>query len=376
MRRWRAFCAIGASVLGLSVAQAQETTPSLLPVQTEATVTVQPAEATEPGSGAKSPNIVVMPELLDTMPRYLPDLRGWYFWGDLIWLQRDRWEGSTLATSGSGGTIGSSELDSQVEIGARFTIGKYAGPGQEYEVSGWWVSDMGRSRQLAGPFNVNMPVGNHPFSFDDFATNVSYLDVDYLTDVAGVEGIKRTWLNHTCTSVPCSHPLRLATEVGMRYLNVDEDFSIYSQYGPAPAASGFQDFDYVTSTDNHIIAGLFGLVGAWDVLPGLRIDGLLRFSSGLNIIETNVLLRERTGNVAFKKERDDVEWSYIIETGIMGTWQFHEHLAVRAGYQMLYLVGYAGAMDQFDFNLAKPGKYDDDNSLILHGPVLGFEIVW
>lgn len=378
MKRWRALCAAGVGLLALSTARAQDiSTPSLLPVETGPTVTINPANAHEAASTtAESQDIIIAPELVDTLPRYLPDLRGWYFRGDLIWLQRNRWEGSTLATSGSGGVIDADDLDSQMEIGAKFTIGQHLGPEQQWEVSGWWVSDMGRSRELAGPFNVSMPVYNHPFSFDDFATNVSYLDIDYLTDVAGVEGIKRTWLSSPCTSLPCTQPLRIGTEIGLRYLNVDEEFSIYSQYGPAPAAGGFQDFDYMTDTDNHIIAGMFGLVTAWDVCPGVRIEGLIRYSSGLNIIETHARLKERTGNVAFSKERDDVEWSHIIETGITGTWRFHEHMAVRAGYQMLYLVGYAGAVDQFAFNLAKPGQYDDDNSIILHGPMLGFELTW
>lgn len=378
MRRWRAFCAAGATLLGLVSAYGQDS----MPLQNASsgappTVTIMPAGGEEKQANlSKESNIVVIPELVDTLPRYVPDLRGWYFRGDLIWLQRDRWEGSTLATSGSGGSIDAEDLDSQTEIGARFTVGQYLGTDQMWEVSGWWVSDMGRSRELAGPFNVNMPVYNHPFSFDDFATDVSYLDIDYVTDVAGVEGIKRTWLTPGCSALPCAGSLRVGTEIGLRYLNVDEEFSIFSQYGPSPAPNGFQDFDYLTDTDNHIIAGLFGIVGAWDIYPGLRVEGLLRYSSGLNIIETHARLKERTGNVAFSKERDDVEWSYIVELGIMGTWQFHEHMAVRAGYQMLYLVGYAGAVDQFSFNLARPGQYDDDNSLILHGPMLGFELTW
>ncbi len=345
----------------------------LYPSVPDVSVTVLPGE-----QKAEAPqSIVIDRSILDTDYHWIPDitLAGWYFRGELLWRQRDRWEGSGLVVSPAG-VISSENLDSGVELGARFVIGKQVGDGTEWELQGWWVDDLTRSQQLSGPFNVNMPVYNHPFSFDDFGTNVSYIDVDYETDTAGLELIKRTWTHPCSAPTDCGSSLRFATEYGIRYLNIDDDFSIYSQYGPAPAATGFQDFDYVTNADNHILAGMLGVVGSYELMPGLEARAFLRTSAGINIIDTDVLLRERTGNTAFSKDRDETEFSYIVETGLYGLWRFHENFEIRAGYELMYLVGYAGGYDQFSFNLAQPGQYDDDNSVIFHGAFLSLGISW
>jgi hypothetical protein len=314
---------------------------------------------------------------LDGSPSRSWTLDGWLFRGELLWLQRDRWEGGPLVYRGAD-RITIDSLDAPTELGARFGVGRQFGLQKQWELTGWWVSDLARSRGLRGTFDVNIPVVNRPFSFDDFGRNVSFVDVDYETDVVGVEWVCRAWKPAWAWL-----PARLTTggaevafEGGVRYLNLDETFSIYSQFSPMPAPSGFQDFDYIARADNHILAGLVGVTTAWHLGPTTQICGLVRTSSGIDLIETDVALRERTGNVAFDKERHETEWVYLVEFAFYGSWRPWRCLEVRGGYQGVLLTGYAGAPDQFSFNLAEAGDFDSDNSAFFHGPFVSVSLSW
>src|SRR5262245_52079319 len=155
-----------------------------------------------------------------------------------------------------------------------------------------------------GPFNVNLPVFNPPFGFDDFGNNASLISVKYQTDMSGFEVLWRRWnligCNDGCCGTRCSGggcPISGALELGVRYLNIDEQFSIYSQHGPLPAPTGIQDYTYRTTADNHIVGPELGI--QLRSCPWLCFDVLFcsRFALAADFIDTNARLREFSHNV-------------------------------------------------------------------------------
>jgi hypothetical protein len=64
----------------------------------------------------------------------------------------------------------------------------------------------------------------------------------------------------------------------------------------------------------------------------------------------------------------------------MSVYQLTSHLAVRAGYQMLWVDGLAVAVEQFNPNLAEltlgPARLNDNGTLVYHGPHLGMVLTW
>jgi hypothetical protein len=314
------------------------------------------------------------------------DASSWYFEGGLIALERSRWEGSELVFNAGNPVIDHNDLNSNLELGGMFTVGKRGCDSSEFEITGFWVSGMDSSKTARGAFALTMPVFNPPFSFDDFGTNVSLIDLDYDTDVGGFEVVCRRWcLADSCCEVDgaacCDEhadhswgmPVSVGLECGLRYLFIDEDFSIYSQFGPAPAPTGFQDFIYRTSAENHLLGPQIGVRLVTSRWHGFDLMFTAREMLALNIIETNASLRELTGNVAFNRGRDEVEFAQLTEVGGFIRWHYGS-FEVRGGYQLLWINGYAGAVDQFNRNLGQPGQFDDENGVLLHGPALMFGI--
>jgi hypothetical protein len=233
-----------------------------------------------------------------------------------------------------------------------------------------------------GPFNVNLPVFDPPFGFDDFGNDASLIAVRYATHLSGFEVLWRRWnllgCNDPCCGTSCSRrhgcPVSGGLELGLRYLNIDEDFSVYSQFGPLPAPTGFQDFWYRTSADNHILGPEIGI--QLRSCPWLCFDVLFcsRFAVAANFVDTTASLRDLSPRAAFNKSRDDVSAAQVFDNSIYLRMRPGHHIDVRAGYQLLWVNGYAGASDQFSRDLGRPGQFDADNAVLFQGPAILIQI--
>jgi hypothetical protein len=305
----------------------------------------------------------------------------WFFEGGLVALQRERWEGGQFMTKGTTDLISKDDFQSRLEWGGRFSAGTRCWDCAELEITGFWVSGMNKSSTGQGPFNVNLPVTNPPFSFDDFATDASLISLEYATDLGGFEVLWRRWnllpCHDYCCGTSCSGDTCIVSaglEFGLRYLNIDEDFSIYSQAGPLPSPNGFQDFRYITKADNHIIGPEIGLQIRTCSWLGFDLLFSSRFAVGANFIDTEASLQERLGQVAFDRSRDEVSCAQVLDTSFYLRLRLAHHLDVRVGYQLLWVNGYAGASDQFSKDLSRAGQYDSDNGVLFQGPAMLIQV--
>jgi hypothetical protein len=310
-----------------------------------------------------------------------PDEACWFLEGGPIALMRERWEGGPFLTKNGHTLLDKDDLESALEWGGRLTAGTRCSDCSEFEITGFVVPNMHMASSGRGLFNVNLPVFNHPFGFDDFATNASLVAVEYSTDMGGFEVLWRRWnllgCCDPCCGTACSGKttsVSAGLELGLRYLNVREDFSIYSQAGPLPGPNGFQDFVYRARANNHIVGPEIGLQAR--SCPWLGFDILFssRLTLAANFITTDATLGELTGVTAFDKNRDEVSFAQVWDNSIYLRLRATAHLDLRVGYQLLWVNGYAGASDQFSPNLAKPGQLDDNNGALFHGPAMLLQI--
>jgi hypothetical protein len=304
-----------------------------------------------------------------------PDDCPWFFEGGLVALQRDRWEGGTFITRAGVEMFNREDLRSRMEWGGRFSAGTRFWDCSELEITGFTLGTMNKASRGTGPFNVNLPVFNAPFGFDDFANNASLISVEYATDLDGLEVLYRRWnllgCYDSCCGTSCSGntcPISAGLELGIRYLSISEDFSVYSQFGPLPAPTGFQDYRYDAGADNHILGPQIGIQVR--SCPWLCFDILFysRLSVAANFINTDVSLRERTGQVAFDSTREEISCAQVLDTSIYLRMRPGHNIDVRVGYQLLWINGYAGASDQFNSNLGRAGQFDDNNGILFQGP--------
>jgi hypothetical protein len=212
--------------------------------------------------------------------------------------------------------------------------------------------------------------------------------VDYETDVGGVELMLRSWnvLGDPCGCTGCGGwcsgqslgkiPLSVALGVGVRYLNIGEEFSVYSQFGPTPSPTGLQDYLYHIDAENHLVGcqvDLLANTSSWNDFDFVfSLKGML----AANFISTDVSLREFTGALAFDESQDEVAFAQAVSAGAYLRWRPFQCVDFRAGYQVLWVNGYAGASDQFSHDLSQPGHFDDENSVLFHGPSMVLTVMY
>ena len=124
--------------------------------------------------------------------------------------------------------------------------------------------------------------------------------------------------------------------------------------------------------------GLDGVI--WEYGP-LRLEGIGKASLYLNHVESDFIEQSNTfGN--FGNSVDDT-LAFLGELGLNGVVQLTPSLALRAGYQLMWLEGVGIASEQINntgnFQNAPgvriPTTVDDDGSLFYHGATVGFEFV-
>jgi hypothetical protein len=307
---------------------------------------------------------------------------------------RERWEGGKFVERNGDTVIDRQDFDSKAAGGSRLALALYCGDCTELEIGGFWISNFQSGAQSRGENNLNMPVFGAPLGFEDFGRDASRIRVEYESRLAGFDLTLRHWDPGSCSDprhyahrhetvmLGCV-PLAVALECGLRYLKVDEDFSVLSQAGPVPSPTGENDFRYITLAKNHLLGPQAGIQVDTGNVHRLDFAFSLRGMIAANFVHTDVRLNEKKnalldvpGAVAFDENRDEVSFSQVLEAAALLRWQPCSAIEVHVGYQALWINGYAGAPDQFNRDLSEPGQYDDDNSVLLHGWVVGLEITF
>jgi hypothetical protein len=152
---------------------------------------------------------------------------------------------------------------------------------------------------------------------------------------------------------------------GFRWMELTEHFTGGYLTGSTP------DPFWTTSTGNHLWGIQFGLDGTVWQYGRFRIDGFVKAGVYGNHISTASALpgfdeqaRAVSGRAAF-----------VGELGLIGVYQVTQKIAVRGGYEAMWLDGVALAPDQIAVSNVPAGEIGvNPNTLFLHGAMVGMEI--
>ena len=166
--------------------------------------------------------------------------------------------------------------------------------------------------------------------------------------------------------------------VGVRYLYVDDEYSLFSQSGP-PFAQ--QNGSFETAAVNHLIGPIIGGELYYDVGYRWSLSGVSRAGAYLNINRFDTHLTN--DNIEFIDAEDDsttIAFSY--EFGINAKYRLTNQAQFRIGYNILFLDNVSTVSNNLtnDVNGNIPisptfgTSTSDSGDIFFHGLSLGFEI--
>jgi len=162
----------------------------------------------------------------------------------------------------------------------------------------------------------------------------------------------------------------LTTFVGYRYVELNEDLNFL--LGPTPTV-------YRESADNRMQGIQIGAdARIWNNGARLRLDGSLKAGIYYDLIRHRSAIELPPGTPIFTpvNQRDN-NTAFLGEIGLVGVYQLTDTIALRAGYQFLWLDGVALASDQVGTtNFATGTGADLHGDVFFHGALLGVEAAW
>lgn len=285
--------------------------------------------------------------------------------GENLWLKRDTGDNLVFATGINAGNVfslGTRELMFDHEPGLRATIG-YAFNCHTYiEASYFGLYDWAAVNQLntGGPILITSGAAGILNTFDSQAVN-------YSSALHSAELNLRTYVHvYPHTSVV----------LGTRFIHYDEDFNAVETgtVGGIPAIANLQK-----ATNNNMIGVHIGLdtdyqFGEWFSLGITSRIGLLSNQSEARVFRS--VTNSVAGPFAFRTSQDGTDITISTEVAAVARVQVTDNLAIRGGYQLLYLGGVALGPDQLIPGLDLVQSLNDDSDLLFHGPFIGVILQW
>jgi hypothetical protein len=177
---------------------------------------------------------------------------------------------------------------------------------------------------------------------------------------------------------PCR--LQASVLVGGRYMVIDESFLYYTA-SAVPAAGTTNEV--TTDTENRMLGMQLGAMFEFRVDPGWWIDCEIKgafFDNAAGQTTTYVHTGPLFGPDPHVRSRDEHISSYALDLRLTATVLVTPQLAVRGGYQALWLDGLALASDNMSGNVdalvGGPATLVKNGKVTYHGPHLGLSWVW
>jgi hypothetical protein len=192
-----------------------------------------------------------------------------------------------------------------------------------------------------------------PFSLLGFS-------IDYETDLHSIEINQR----HTVTD-------NVTFLSGFRYLEVDEDLTFDLRI------LGLQVAQYAWADDNHLFGGQIGTdLALWNSGP-FRFNSV--FKGGLYGVESdNAFTNVTIAHATIRNGASDSDVAFVGEIDLLGTYSICRNVALRGGYQLLWIDGVALASDQA--SATNPGNggavIDTNGQLFYQGATVALEFTW
>jgi hypothetical protein len=272
-----------------------------------------------------------------------------------VFLHRQRPEGERLVvpTAGPG----------MISTGQDYSFGWDAGPDLTIErrmASGniWQVRYFADDDATADPRNYGA-VGNVRIgSFSNFGATA--LTSTYFTTLHSTE---LNWL----------HPMgdRCTFLAGFRWIELHDNLS-YNIVFPAFNA------DYHFDENNHLYGAQMGtILNLWNLNSPFKLDAGLKAGIYGNVADNAFSLVPSTGGF-FGGGGNDTDLAFVGEIDVTGSYFVTEHMALRGGYQVLWLDGVALASNQLANATAASSQagIDTSDKLFYSGAIASVEFFW
>lgn len=161
----------------------------------------------------------------------------------------------------------------------------------------------------------------------------------------------------------------ITTSAGVKFIDVEEDFVFAS-------TDGVGDTGVVeVLTNNHLFGSQVGLDL---ILPVGRFSTTTRLRGSIyaNFSDTSILIAN-AGTIQVNTAEDTVDFASLIELGYHVSYYVTPRIAVRAGYESMWLYGLALAPDNLTnlFNLSDK-SVDANGDAFYHGATASVEVNW
>ena len=269
--------------------------------------------------------------------------------------------------------LNSDDLDFDEEIGFRFSAAVQLSAGTSAEFSYFGTFNWAVDAAVTGTgdlYSTFSQFGDVPAGGFDDTDAADLHSIEYSTKFNTWEvNYRKRW-----TAVNCR--IQGSWLAGARYFMLDEDF-IHRTRTSAP---GF--LDYLVTTTNSCMGGQLGGDFWATLLPGLRVGGEVKAgvfgirAEQQTVIDGGQLTAPTIENVS----EEDV--AMLGEAGIMIVYRRNDNLALRFGYQAVYIEGVALApenfnrQDPFTFPSTRTPFLNHNGNVFLHGFTGGLEWMW
>jgi hypothetical protein len=250
--------------------------------------------------------------------------------------------------------LDASDFSSPWAAGVEFAIRRQLDDCRALEVRFFEVDGLNADETV-----TTSPIWNFPTNPPLFGLGVATIDASYATRLYSTEiNLRRassdwlTWL------------------VGFRWVELYEDLAFDADFGGNAALVEF-------TTANRLYGGQVGADAVlWDNGSALRVDGI--FKAGLfgNAGSQDFGVTQAIGP-AFTSEDSQGQVAFLGEIDFVGVYQWTDNIALRGGYQLLWLEGIATAPDQVAaLDIINASGIDTTGSAFYHGALLGVEVSW
>lgn len=165
--------------------------------------------------------------------------------------------------------------------------------------------------------------------------------------------------------------------VGVRYISIGEGFdwnSLAVESGNRDAATG----EYNVNTLNKMLGIQWGHEltlqrSKWRFGVRNKIGSYINYASQHSRVE---IIDPTFGDQFRNETASSHDLSFIYDLHLMFAYHFRPNIAIRSGYDFMFINQLALAPDQLTFTPAPTSRVVDGGALLYNGVSLGFEMVW
>lgn len=277
-----------------------------------------------------------------------------YVQADALYLSREGDLGTTLSQA-----FALDDFD--WELGGRITIGRQYDclDGWEFTYMGPYEFDTSDQRIAGGTLQSRLiPAGGFVAADLSAFNNATFHRQEYESKLNSFE-LNRKWWGWDVMSL----------SLGLRYMQIDEDFTFTSRNVLAEEGA------LVVDTDNALIGGQIGLEMLNPRTRRLSFGVRTKLGLFANISELGSGVFN-AGTTLVAHTDDEISFAFAPEVGVFTQYQLTPRIALRTGYEVLYIYGLALASDQ-ELRVVHPGmndNIDDAGDLLYHGGSVGVEV--